>query len=138
MPLDIHHLPERTAALLQEPAFAGLTTVRPDGRPHTALVGFSFDADSATCWLILRGSGVKYRNIVAAGGASGGAAPVTLSQHGIGGRWITFEGTLRLVPGPDALAETLRRYRARYGNQIGDDPTRVCAILDISTVYGTG
>ena len=84
--------------------------------------------------MILRGYGVKYSNLVAAGGAQ----RVTLCQFGDGGRWITFEGVLRLVEGPEALAETLRRYRARYGAQIGEDPTRVCAILTVDRAYGTG
>jgi F420H(2)-dependent biliverdin reductase len=134
MALDLDDLSDRTKDLLGDQSFAGLTTVRPDGRPHTALVGYSFDPATKSCWLILRGSGVKFANVIAAGGS----APATLCQHGTGGRWLTFEGTLRLVPGPEALAETLSRYRARYGSQIGEDPTRICAILDVSAAYGTG
>lgn len=134
MPLDLDALPDRTATLLTERAFAALTTIRPGGRPHTALVGYTFDPDTHECWLILRGSGVKFANLAAAGGSQ----PVTLCQVGDGGRWITFEGDLRLVPGPEALAETLRRYRSRYGDQIADDPARVCAVLAVTNAYGTG
>ena len=134
MALDLDALPDRTVALLDEPAFAGLTTVRPDGRPHTAVVGYSWDAATRECWLILRGSGVKHANLFAARGQQS----VTLCQHGTGGRWIAFEGVLRLMPGPDALAETLRRYRLRYGAQISDDPTRVCAVLAVQRAIGTG
>jgi F420H(2)-dependent biliverdin reductase len=134
MPLDLDALPERTTALLADRAFAALTTIRPDGRPHTAVVGYSYDPATHECWLILRGSGVKYGNLT----ATGGAQPVTLCQLGDGGRWITFAGMLRLVPGPEALAATLRRYRDRYGEQIGDDPTRVCAVLTVTNAYGTG
>ena len=133
MALDLAAFPDRTVAMLREPAFAGLTTVRPDGRPHTAAVGYSWEPPALECWLILRGSGVKYTNLNAAGGQQS----VTLCQHGDGGRWISFEGILRLVPGPDALAETLRRYRVRYGAHIGDDPTRVCAILAVHRATGT-
>ena len=134
MALDLAALPDRTVALLAEPAFAGLTTLRPDGRPHTAAVGYSWDPSTHECWLIVRGSGVKYTNLIAAGGQQS----VTLCQHGTGGRWLSFEGELRLVPGPEALAETLRRYRLRYGAQIGDDPTRVCAVLAVHRAIGTG
>ena len=134
MPLDLDALPQRTTALLADRAFAALTTVRPDGRPHTAVVGYTYDAETHECWLIVRGSGVKFANLI----ASGGSQPVTLCQVGDGGRWITFEGALRLVLGPDALAETLGRYQSRYGDQIGDDPTRVCAVLNVTMAYGTG
>ena len=133
MPLDLDALPERTVSLLAERSFATLTTVRPDGRPHTAVVGFSWDAAAKECWLILRGSGVKFRNVEAAGGSQ----PVTLCQTDAG-RWITLEGTLTLRHGPEALAETLHRYRSRYGEQIGDDPTRICAVLTVERAYGTG
>ncbi len=133
MALDLAALPDRTVALLTEPSFAGLTTVRPDGRPHTAAVGFSWDPETRECWLVLRGSGVEHANLVVAGGEQS----VTLCQHG-GGRWISFEGVLRLVAGPEALAETLRRYRSRYGAPIGDDPTRVCAVLTMHRATGTG
>ncbi len=134
MPLDLDALPDRTTSLLREGTFAALTTIRPNGRPHTAVVGYVFDAETHECWLLLRGSGVKHANLTAAGGEQS----VTLCQSGEGGRWITFEGTLALRPGPDALAETLRRYRSRYGAQIGDDPTRVAAILTVTKAYGTG
>ena len=134
MPLELDPLPARTTVLLTERAFAALTTIRPDGRPHTAVVGFVYDADAHECWLILRGSGVKHANLTAAGGEQS----VTLCQSGEGGRWITFEGKLRLVPGREALAETLRRYRTRYGDQIADDPSRVAAVLSVTKAYGTG
>lgn len=133
MALDLDALPDRTPALLSDDSFAALTTIRPDGRPHTALVGYSWDPISKECWMILRGSGVKYGNLVAAGSSQ----RVTLCQSGAG-RWVTFEGVLRLVEGPDALAETLKRYRDRYGSHIGDDPTRICAILTVDRAYGTG
>jgi F420H(2)-dependent biliverdin reductase len=134
MPLDLDKLPDRTMAFLTERAFAALTTIRPDSRPHTALVGYTYDLDTRECWLILRGSGVKYRNLVAAGGEQS----VTLCQNNVDGRWITFEGILRIEAGPDALAEALRRYRERYGGQIGDDPNRICAVLAVARAYGTG
>lgn len=134
MAWDLDSFPERTVEMLHEPAFAALTTIRPNGRPHTAVVGFSWDATTRQCWFVLRGSGVKFTSLRAAGDAQW----VTLCQTGAGGRWLTFDGTMRLVPGPDALAESLRRYRDRYGAHIGDDPTRVCAVLDVDRAYGTG
>jgi F420H(2)-dependent biliverdin reductase len=131
---DLDSFPERTVEMLHESAFAALTTTRPDGRPHTAVVGFSWDAATRQCWFVLRGSGVKFTNLT----ASGGAQPVTLCQTGAGGRWLTLEGIMRLVRGAGPLAESLTRYRERYGAQIGDDPTRICAVLDVDRAYGTG
>ncbi len=134
MAWDLDSFPERTIEMLHEPTFAALTTIRPDGRPHTALVGFSWDAATRQCWFVLRGSGVKFANLTSAPNRH----RVTLCQTGAGGRWLTFEGTMRLIPDADALGESLRRYRERYGAHIGDDPTRVCAVLDVERAYGTG
>lgn len=134
MALDLDALPDRTLTLLTERGFATLATQRPTGAPHAAVVGYAYDVGTHTAWLVLRGSGVKHANLV----TSGGEQRVTLTEVAPGGRWITFEGVLTLVPGTDALAASLQRYRGRYGGHVGDDPTRVCGRLDVRRAYGTG
>ena len=134
MSFDQDNLPERTLALLNDRAFAVLATARPDGRLHAALVGFTYRADEREAWLVLRGSGVKFRNIT----ARGASIPATLTQVGDGGRWITLEGSLALLSGHDALSEAMRRYRIRYGEDIASDETRRAGLLQVKRMYGTG
>jgi F420H(2)-dependent biliverdin reductase len=137
--------PPHVAAFLHDRHFASLTTVRPDGTLHCALVGFAYDPSTSIAWLILRGSGQKLANLRASAQATANEAvvgavsrvqsEVVLCQS-LGGQWLSLEGSLRLSDDPNDRVEALTRYRQRYGEGVGDDPTRIIAMLTVRKIYG--
>lgn len=91
---------------LTERHLASLTTLRADGSPHVVPVGFGYDAADGIVRIITFAGAVKARNA-----ARGGRAAVSQVD---GGRWITLEGTARLVTDPDGVGRAVRAYAARY------------------------
>lgn len=91
---------------LAERHLASLTTLRTDGSPHVVPVGFGYDAEAGIVRIITFAGAVKARNA-----ARGGRAAVSQVD---GGRWITLEGTVRLVTDPDGVGRAERAYAARY------------------------
>ncbi|MCU1393372.1 MAG: hypothetical protein JWM34_1800 [Ilumatobacteraceae bacterium] len=85
---------------------ATLTTLRKDGSPHVVAVGFSYSADEGIARVITFAPSVKARNA-----ARGGRAAVSQVD---GGRWLTLEGTVRLVTDPAEVAAAVEGYAARY------------------------
>ena len=108
-----------------------LTTVRPDGRPHTVAVGATLDPEAGLVRVITFRSSVKVANVRAAGAAG---APVTVSQVD-GGRWSTVEGTAHVREEPDRVAEAVRRYALRY-REPQPNPERVAIEITVRSVLG--
>ncbi|HEX4250352.1 MAG TPA: TIGR03618 family F420-dependent PPOX class oxidoreductase [Pseudonocardia sp.] len=108
-----------------------LTTVRPDGRPHTVAVGATLDPAAGVVRVIAHGASVKVANVRAAGTAGG---PVSVCQVD-GGRWSTVEGTARVRDEPERVAEAERRYALRY-REPRPNPERVAIEITVRTVVG--
>ena len=87
MALDPTALPPEALVFVGERHLATLTTLRPDGSPHSTAVGFTWDPGAGLVRIITWASSRKARNL-----ARGGRASVCQVD---GARWITFEGPAR-------------------------------------------
>jgi F420H(2)-dependent biliverdin reductase len=120
-------LTDEDLAFLAERHLATLTTMRADGSPHVAPVGFSY-AGGVVRVITFAGS-VKARN--AGRGGRGAVSQVD------GRRWLTLEGTVALVTDPSRVAAAVAGYAARY-RQPGERPDRVAIEIAVDRVLGRG
>ena len=119
------------AAFLAERHLATLTTLRPDGSPHVAPVGFTWSAGEGVARIITWASAAKVRHLRASGGAR-----VALCQVD-GRRWVTLEGMAVVTDDPERVAEAVRRYAERY-RQPRENPLRVVLVLEVDRILGRG
>ncbi len=129
MALDPAALPPDAAAFCVERHLATLTTLRPDGTPHVAPVGFTWDGAAGLVRIITFASSRKVRNLVAAAGPRAAVCQVD------GGRWLTFEGPATVTDDPDRVAEAVRRYAERY-RRPGERADRVAIEIAADRVLG--
>jgi len=123
-PLD---LPDAALAFLAERHLASLTTLRADGTPHVAPVGFTIDG-SAVARVITSDGSVKVRN------ASPADARAALCQ--VEGRfWLTLEGPIRVSRNPGEVAEAVALYARRY-RVPKVNPRRVALLMQVDRVMG--
>jgi len=127
MALDPAALPPEALVFVGERHLATLTTLRPDGSPHTTAVGFTWDPGSGLVRVITWASSRKARNL-----ARGGRASVCQVD---GGRWLTFEGPAQVTDDPARVAEAVRRYAHRY-RQPGERHDRVAIEIAVDRVLG--
>ncbi len=120
-------------AFWQEPHYATLTTLRPDGTPHVVPVGVSYDPRAGLARVTTRTTSAKAGNIRAAG--PGGAA-VAVCQNS-GPRWATLEGLATVSDDPEAVAEAVRRYEDRYRRTTRQDPRRVVIEIALTRAMGS-
>jgi PPOX class probable F420-dependent enzyme len=125
VPLDLTS--DAARAFLAERHLATLTTLRADGSPHVVAVGFTWDADAGVARVITSGESVKARNA-----ARGGRAAVCQVD---GRRWLTLEGTARVLTDADSVAEAERRYGLRYRTP-RPNPRRVVVLIDVDGGLG--
>jgi len=118
--------PELTS-FLTERHLASLTTVRADGSLHVCAVGFTWDADARLARVITSAGSQKARNVQATGRAAVGQVD--------GPRWCSLEGPARVVDDPEAVAEAVDRYRARY-REPRENPNRVAIEITVDRVLG--
>ena len=128
MPLDPAALPDAAAEFLRERHLATLTTLRADGSPHVVAVGFTWDADQRRVRVITSGDSVKVSNA-----DRGGRAAVCQVD---GRRWLTLDGTARVLRDPDAVADAEERYAGRY-RRPRPNPRRVVLVLDVDRALGS-
>lgn len=128
MALDPAALPDDAIAFLAERHLATLTTLRADGSPHVVAVGFTWDADQRLVRVITSGDTVKASNA-----GRGGRAAVCQVD---GRRWLTLEGTTRVLHDPDAVAEAEERYAGRY-RRPRPNPRRVVVVLAVDRALGS-
>lgn len=124
---DPRALSDEVLEFLRERHLASLTTLRADGSPHVVPVGFAFDPDAGVVRVITFAGAVKARNA-----ARGGRAAVSQVD---GGRWLTLEGTVRLVTDADGVAAAVAGYAARYRDPKRRDD-RVAIEIDVDKVMG--
>lgn len=105
-----------------------LTTLRRDGSPHVVAVGFTVDTEGGLARVITRQGSQKARNAT-----RGGRAAVS---HVDGGRWLTFEGPVRLLTDPESVREGERRYAMRY-REPSPNPERVVVAIEVDRVLGS-
>jgi PPOX class probable F420-dependent enzyme len=106
---------------------ATLTTLRRDGSPHVVPVGFTWDPERRVARMI----------------ASRGSAKVVQARAGRraalsqveGRRWITLEGTTRVLEDEASVRDAEERYAVRY-RQPRPNPERVVIVLDVDRVLG--
>lgn len=113
---------------LSEYHLGSLTTLRRDGSPHVVAAGFTVDADGGLARVITRRGSQKARNA-----ERGGRAAVS---HVDGGRWLTFEGPVRLLTDPESVREGERRYALRY-REPRPNPERVVVAIAVDRVLGS-
>jgi PPOX class probable F420-dependent enzyme len=115
----------------RERRLATLSTVRPDGTPHTVPVGVTLDVEAGLARVITSGDSHKARQVLAAGPAG---AAVALCQVD-GRRWSTLEGRAIVKADADSVADAERRYAERY-REPRLNPRRVVLEVAISRVLG--
>lgn len=126
---DPRSLSGEVLEFLRERHLATLTTLRADGSPHVVPVGFAFDPDAVVVRVITFAGAVKARNA-----QRGGRAAVSQVD---GGRWLTLEGTVRLLTDPDHVAVAVAGYTARY-RQPKQRDDRVAIEIAVDKVMGRG
>lgn len=127
MALDPAALPDDVLAFVRDRHLASLTTLRADGSPHVVPVGFSYDDEARLVRVITFAGSQKARNA-----ERGGRAAVSQVD---GGRWLTFEGPVRLLTDPEGVAAAVAGYAARY-RQPGERSDRVAIEIAVDRVMG--
>jgi len=136
MAFDLAALPPGLAAFTTERHLATLTTLRPDGTPHVAPVGFTWDRDAGLVRVITFAPSRKVRNLRAGAAAGAGAAAMRAVVCQVdGGRWLTFEGPATVTGDADRVAEAVRRYAARY-RPPGERADRVAVEIAVDRITG--
>ena len=128
MSFDPDQLPDDVLTFLTERHLATLTTLRSDGSPHVVPVGFTYDAESRLARVITSGQSVKAR---LAGRSDAVAALCQVDRA----RWLTLSGPIRVDSDPDAVADAVDRYAARY-RQPRVNPLRVVLVMDVTKIMG--
>ena len=113
-------------AFLAEYHLATLSTLGRGDRIHAVPVGFTWEDDVVRV-IGSRGS-QKFLNAERRGRASICSVD--------GGRWISFEGTARVLDDPDAVVHAVELYAARY-RQPRVNPERVVLELRPTRVLGS-
>jgi len=137
MALDVDALDEPVLAFLAERHLATLTTLRTDGSPHVVAVGFSYDAEARIARVITWASSQKAVNA--------GRMQVTGQRGAVcqvdGGRWLSLEGTVRLVTatgdGAEAVQPGIDGYTRRY-RQPKERDDRAVIEIDVDRILGRG
>lgn len=111
---------------LAERHLATLSTLDRRGRIHSVPVGITY-RDGIVRVIGSRGS-QKFLNAERSGRASVNTVD--------GARWISFEGPVRVLDDPDAVAVAVALYAARY-RQPRPNPQRVVLELTVERVLGS-
>lgn len=127
--LDLDDLGDDVLAFLRERHLATLTTSRRDGSPHVVPVGFGYDSGERLVRVITFAGSQKAVNA-----GRGGRAAVCQVD---GARWLTLEGTVRLVTDGTGIARAVAAYAERY-RQPKQRPDRVAIEIAVDRVMGRG
>jgi F420H(2)-dependent biliverdin reductase len=130
MAFDLENLPESFDEFITTRHLATLTTLRADGTPHVAPVGFSYDPLTRIARVIASAGTQKVVNIER---FELGASVVICQVDG--GRWISLEGKAVVTADPDRVAEACLRYEARY-QAPRPNPKRVAIEIRVERILG--
>ncbi len=131
--LDIDALDDSVLAFLAERHLATLTTLRSDGSPHVVAVGFSYDAEAKVARVITWAASQKAVNAGRMQAAGQRAAVCQVD----GGRWLSLEGSTRLVTDSDGVRAGVDGYTERY-QQPKDRVDRAVIEIDVDRILGRG
>ena len=112
---------------MSERHLATFTTLRRDGSPHVVPVGFTWDAGARVARVIAGRGTAKVAQ------ARAGRRAALCQVHGR--RWITLEGTTRVLEDAVAVRDAEQRYAVRY-RVPRPNPQRVVVVLDVDRVLG--
>ena len=130
MALDPADLSQEVVSFLDERHLATLTTLRPDGSPHVAPVGFTFDPADGIARVITFPSSRRVRNLR----ATPGPHRAVLCQVD-GGRWLSLEGPAEVTDDPARVARAVAAYAERY-RPPSPRPDRVAIEIRVDRVLG--
>jgi F420H(2)-dependent biliverdin reductase len=133
MALDLENLPESFSEFVTTRHLATLTTLRADGTPHVAPVGFSYDPVTRIARIIASAGTQKVVNIER-GATTGLGASVVVCQVD-GGRWISLEGKAVVTSDLERVNEACARYEARY-QAPRPNPNRVAIEVHVQRILG--
>ena len=107
---------------------ATLTTLRPDGSPHTVPVAPLLDPDAGVIRILTSRRSRKVAHI------RSGSARVSVCQ--VDGRtWTTLEGLASVHDDPDTVADAERRYALRFRTP-RVNPDRVILVITVDRIMG--
>ncbi|RPA66279.1 PPOX class F420-dependent oxidoreductase [Gordonia oryzae] len=128
MPRTHADLGSDALSFLAERHLATIATVRADGTPHVAAVGFTYDEATGLARVITSDGNQKVRNV-----ERGGYAALT---HVDGPRWLTLEGPARIRREPEQITDAEQRYALRY-REPRPNPRRVVIEVGVERVLGS-
>jgi F420H(2)-dependent biliverdin reductase len=120
-------LPSAAVEFMRERHLATFTTLRRDGSPHVVPVGFTWDEDALVARVIASRGSAK----VVQARAGRRAAISQVDRR----RWLTLEGTTRVLEDAESVRDAEDRYAVRY-RQPRPNPERVVVVLDVDRVLG--
>jgi len=129
MSLDLLELPPEVEVFTSERHLSTLTVLRPDGTPHVAPVGFTWDSAAGLVRIITFAGALKVRHLTRRPHPRAAVCQVD------GGRWLTFEGPASVTDDPARVAEAVKRYAARY-RQPSERADRVAVEIAVDRVLG--
>jgi len=127
MPRTTADLTEHELEFLSERHLASLTTLRADGSPHVVAIAFSYDQASGLVRIISSDDTQKVRNIE--------RDPRAVVSQVDGPRWLTLEGTARVMRDEGSVRLAVTAFEARY-RPVRENPRRVAIEIRIQRVVG--
>ncbi|MER5887152.1 pyridoxamine 5'-phosphate oxidase family protein [Streptomyces sp. NPDC001941] len=122
-------------AFWRERHVSTLTTPRADGTPHVVAVGVTYDPEGGErgiARVITNRHSRKAVNVLAAGADGARVAVCQVDRR----RWATLEGVARVRTEPEAVADAVERYAARYGRTPSPNPDRVVIEIALTRAMG--
>ncbi|MEU6016274.1 TIGR03618 family F420-dependent PPOX class oxidoreductase [Streptomyces sp. NPDC047515] len=132
MAVDVTNPDPEYLAFWREHHLCTLTTPRPDGTPHVAPVGVTYDPEAGLARIITSKGRRKVANILAAGPDGARVAVCQVDRR----RWATLEGRATVRTEPEVVADAVRRYAERYGRTPSPNPDRVVIEIALDRALG--
>ncbi|MER8083572.1 pyridoxamine 5'-phosphate oxidase family protein [Streptomyces sp. NPDC014724] len=132
MAVDVTNPDPEYLAFWREHHLCTLTTLRPDGTPHVAPVGVTYDPEAGLARIITSKGRRKVANVLAAGPDGARVAVCQVDRR----RWATLEGRATVRTEPEVVADAVRRYAERYGRTPSPNPDRVVMEIALDRALG--